>query len=237
MNDGTLSWRTDLNMKNINEEFDNLVGIVKLIAKQFGSNCEVVLHDLTGDYSHTIVAIENGHITSREVGGCGSNLGLEVLRGTADDSSIYNYLTQTEQGRLLRSSTMHIKDDAGKVIGAICINFDISELSAACDALQAMTMKTQTTEIKEVLANNVNDLLEYLIAECSKKIGKQVDEMTREDKIAALRILDEKGAFLVTKAGDRICEFLAISKFTLYNYLDVARKNGNGKKEPAATLP
>jgi len=47
--------------------------------------------------------------------------------------------------------------------------------------------------------------------------------------------LDKKGVFLITKAGERICDALSISKFTLYNYLDILRKqkqndnsNGNG---------
>ena len=39
------------------------------IAVQFGSNCEVVVHDLeTNDPERSIVAIENGHVTGRSVG-------------------------------------------------------------------------------------------------------------------------------------------------------------------------
>ena len=55
--------------------------ILTLIELQFGSKCEVVLHDLTKPYDHTIVDIRNGYITGRKVGDCGSNLGLEVMRG------------------------------------------------------------------------------------------------------------------------------------------------------------
>ena len=47
-------------MKNVNDEFNNLSRIVKMISEQFGMNCEVILHDLTKDYNHTIVSIENG---------------------------------------------------------------------------------------------------------------------------------------------------------------------------------
>lgn len=36
------------------------------IAQQFGSNCEVVVHDLdSNDVEHSIVAIENGHVSGR----------------------------------------------------------------------------------------------------------------------------------------------------------------------------
>lgn len=38
--------------------------IAKAIAAQFGSNCEVVLHELSGKSAYSsIVAIENGHVT------------------------------------------------------------------------------------------------------------------------------------------------------------------------------
>ena len=43
--------------------------IAKAIAAQFGSNCEVVIHELSGKSAYSsIVAIENGHVTGRKVG-------------------------------------------------------------------------------------------------------------------------------------------------------------------------
>ena len=52
--------------------------------------------------------------------------------------------------------------------------------------------------------------------------------MNREQKMEFLRFLDKKGAFLISKSNERVCEFLQISKFTLYNYLDAIR-NGDEK--------
>ena len=54
-------------------------------------------------------------------------------------------------------------------------------------------------------------------------IGKNTALMTKEDKIAYIHYLDEHGAFLITKSGQRICEALSISKYTLYNYLEISR--------------
>jgi predicted transcriptional regulator YheO len=53
-----------------------------------------------------------------------------------------------------------------------------------------------------------------------EEVGKPVSYMTRDDKIRVVKYLDQKGAFLITKSGNRICQFLDISKFTLYSYLD-----------------
>ena len=44
--------------------------------------------------------------------------------------------------------------------------------------------------------------------------------MTKEDKIRVVRYLNDAGAFLITKSGDRIASVLGISKFTLYKYME-----------------
>ncbi|XEC93520.1 helix-turn-helix domain-containing protein [Paenibacillus tarimensis] len=48
--------------------------------------------------------------------------------------------------------------------------------------------------------------------------------MMKENKTEAIRLLDKKGAFLIKKAGEKICGYLNISKFTLYNYLEESRE-------------
>lgn len=45
-------------MKSVNNEMELFKAIMKMIAKQFGDKCEVVLHDWSGGYDKTIVAIE-----------------------------------------------------------------------------------------------------------------------------------------------------------------------------------
>ena len=48
--------------------FDQLKQIADLVAAQFGSATEVVIHDFTGELDHTIVYIVNGHVTNRTIG-------------------------------------------------------------------------------------------------------------------------------------------------------------------------
>lgn len=45
--------------------------------------------------------------------------------------------------------------------------------------------------------------------------------MSKEDKVRAIHFLNEHGALLVTKSGDKIAKHFGISKYTLYSYLDV----------------
>ena len=224
-------------MENVSNEWDNLNRLIKMIAAQFGSNCEVVLHDLTKDYDRTIVAIEHNHITQRNIGDSGTNLGLEILRGTVEAGDRYNYFTKTKGGKLLRSSSIYLKNDAGAVIGSICINFDISGyllMESMLDEITNSSDRKKQPEVAEVFANNVNELLDHLILESQEIIKKPPEEMTRADKIKTVEFFDSKGAFLITKAGGRICEYLGISKFTLYNYLDIIKKSDQEQNEQSA---
>ncbi|PTM57882.1 helix-turn-helix transcriptional regulator [Desmospora activa] len=211
-------------MDSIQSELPFLKSLLKALAAQFGDRCEVVLHDLTKGYESTIVAIENGRVTGRKVGDPGSNLGLEVLRGTVTDGDRYNYVTQTKDGKMLRSTTIYLKNDEGQVIGALCINFDLSEFLAAENAIRYFTRDLFEQEVKEAFVSDVNELLDFLLQESQQEIGKPVSMMTKEDKRRAIGFLDKKGAFLVKKAGDKICKFFGISKYTLYNLLEEARK-------------
>lgn len=216
-------------LEQIADEMGLLTSIVKAIAAQWGEKCEVVLHDWSAGYDKTIVAIE-GNVTGRKVGDCGSNLGLEVMRGTVQNGDIYNYITQTKDGKILRSSTVYIRNKENKPIGALCMNFDISDIIAAKKTMESLTMTYGATS--EYFASDVNDLLDFLIQEGIKLVGKPVSYMTKEDKLKALEYLDEKGAFLITKSGNKICQFFDISKYTLYNYLDEIRIAKERKPEP-----
>lgn len=217
-------------MKSIGESLPMIQQLLTLIERHFGTKCEVVLHDLTKDYNQTIVDIRNGAITHRAIGGCGSNLGLEVLRGTVVDGDRFNYVTTTQDGKILRSSSIYLKDDEGEVIGSICVNLDITETLQFEGYLRQFNQFDNFTNEEEIFAPDVNNLLAHLIQKGQEKIGKPACEMNKAEKISFIHFLDEKGAFLVTKSGEQICELLGISKFTFYNYLESSRSsadNGN----------
>jgi predicted transcriptional regulator YheO len=205
--------------------------LLNMLEQQLGSRTEIVLHDLTNEYDHTIVDIRNGHITNRKIGDCGSNLGLRVLSGTVKDGDQYNYVTHTKNAAILRSSTVFIKNDEGKVIGSLCINQDITQSVEFEQLLHEQNQYCLNTgneekhggDSKEIFVNNVGELMDYLLQEALAHVGRPVNLMDKEDKLKFLRFLDEKGAFIITKAGEKTCDFLGISKYTLYSYLDMIR--------------
>lgn len=219
-------------MESIRDELDFFKSLLKLIACQFGSSCEVVLHDFReareGSYEKTVLLIENGHVTGRKTGECGTNLGLEVLRGTNPKGDRYGYFVKTKDHKFFRSSSLYVRNEKGEVIGALCVNWDITKLFLAEKTLSEFFIDESNKKIEEVdefFANNVSDLLDDLLYKAEQFVGKVPEEMSRSDKVSFLDYLDKKGAFLISKSGNRVCDFLGISKYSLYSYLEEARRD------------
>ena len=113
-------------------KLEELRHIARGIAAQFGPNCEVVVHDLSQHPDHTIVAIENGHVSGRKVGDGASNVVLERMEHQDQEAQDHlSYLTRTPDGKVLKSSTIYIQNSRGKVTAILAINFDISALMMA----------------------------------------------------------------------------------------------------------
>ena len=199
--------------------------LAKGVARQFGSNCEVVVHDLCAENpEHSVVAIENGHVTGRRLGDGPSHVVWEALKADPDSlEDRLSYLTRTEDGKILKSSTMFIRNDEGKPIGIFAINYDITMMKLMEDTIQEFTRTDASAQEPQTITHNVNDLLEELIKQSAKLVGKPVALMNKEDKVKAIRFLNDSGAFLITKSGQRVCNFFGISKYTLYSYIDEAK--------------
>ena len=196
------------------------------LAIQFGSSCEIAIHELkTKDLEKSIVYIENGHISNRQTGDGPSGIVLETLQ--SDPSTFHDklsYLTKTEDGRILKSSTFYIRDDDGSISYIFSLNYDITAFTAASTAIQSLIatkdkLPDLTGDSPRQITHNVNELLDLLIEQAVAKVGKPVAMMNKDDKVAVVQYLDHAGAFLITKSGDKVSSYLGISKFTLYSYM------------------
>lgn len=212
-------------MENINENLELIKQFMDMLEKHFGYNCEVVLHDFTQGYDHTIVDIRNGHITGRHIGGCATNLGLDIMKGNREGGGIFNYVTYTGNGKILKSSSLHFNNSKDELIGSLCINMDITDSVKFENFLKEFNGNSIVGEpVNEFFVSDVHELLDEFIRQAFQISNKKAEDMTRDDKMEFIRFLDEKGSFIISKSGEKVCELLNISKFTFYNYLDMIRK-------------
>ena len=206
-----------------------LVSTAHGIARQFGKDCEVCIQDKTvKELEHTIIFIINGHVSGRKIGDGASKVVLETLEAIEKGDIIVDHLgyrTTTQDGRILKSSTVFLKDSTGKYRWVLGINYDVTALMNVDAALQSITtVESHDSNGDGQIPLNVNDLLDNLINQSVKRIGKPPALMNKEEKIQAIQFLRDAGAFLITKSGDKVSNFYGISKFTLYSYIDQSKK-------------
>ena len=196
------------------------------IAAQFGDNCEVVIHDVGGGHpEHTIVHIENGHVSGRKVGDGASQVVLDQLNSqNGHPKDHLCYLTRTPDGKILKSSSLYIRNSRGLVVAILAINYDVSRLLMIQQTIGDMLETDDRVQTEPERIINVNNVLDELIDQSVALVGKPVALMNKDDKIRAIQFLNENGAFLVTKSGDKVAKYFGISKYTLYSYIDANKK-------------
>jgi predicted transcriptional regulator YheO len=210
-----------------------LLPLVDGIARTFGKNCEVVLHDLSNP-SKSIVKIANGHITGREVGVPLTDLGLQLFERIKNGQNGPNgdlfvgYRTKTEQGRDLKSTTIFIRNSRGKVVGSLCINIDVTSYALTKNILEDLC-ETDEHDFKDLgsaspekFHHSLDTLIQDLLTGSIGKIGKPVIFMTREEKIQIVRDLKEKGFFLIKGSLKKLSQAIGVSSPTIYKYLEGA---------------
>ena len=187
----------------------------------------MVVHDLSRHPDHSIVAIENGHVSGRKVGDGASHVVIEQLQSNDPEPKDHLcYLTKTPDGKILKSSTVYIRNSKGKVSGIFSINYDISRLMMVEGALRELISTGEEAPSEPEKIININDMLDDLIEQSVALVGKPVALMNKDDKVKAIQFLNENGAFLVTKSGDKIAKYFGISKYTLYSYIDSKQQEG-----------
>lgn len=204
---------------------ERLKVIAQGLAIQFGPSCEVLIHDLQGDLDTSLVYIENGRITNRHVGDGPSHVVLDVLNYDDGSEGRFGYLTKTKDGRILKSSTMYIRDDNGNIAYLLGINQDITEFVMMHRSLESLIGIGQAeTGTVEKITTSVSELLDDLLLEAERLVGKPGPLMNKVERLKAISYLNEKGAFLISKSSEKIAEYFNISKFTLYSDLNTVKE-------------
>ena len=211
-----------------NKYLETFIPLVDAIAETFGANCEVVLHDLANP-EKSIIKIVNGHVTGREVGGPITGLGLllfEREKKSKKNNPFVGYHTLTKKGIELKSTTVFIRNGKGKIVGTLCINIDIAPFLSVKNALEEMCKTSVFAGIEkegaspEVFESSVDALINDIIKQSIKKIGKPISYMTKGNKLEIIGTLKQKGLFLIKGSAKRISKELNVSLPTVYKYME-----------------
>ena len=59
-----------------------------------------------------------------------------------------------------------------------------------------------------------------MIEQVEDELGARLPDLSREGKQRAVRLLDERGAFLLRRSVEDVADALGVSRITVYNYLN-----------------
>ena len=201
----------------------------KGLAVMFGPNCETLIHDMTRP-GHPILVIYNGSVTGREVGST-----ADIFGDIGDyDETVYqnkdytNQLVLSRDGRTLKSSTFNVVGEDYHF--ALGINMDVTNMVRASQMLSEMT--ATSGDLQQTLMQDARSQLEELLRECISAVGKEPDDMKKNDRMRIIRMLYKRRAFTYQKSVAIVAEQLGVSRYTVYKYMhEIEEAEGGAPQE------
>ncbi|MGJ6963798.1 helix-turn-helix transcriptional regulator [Streptosporangium sp. G11] len=210
-----------------------LTPVVDGIVATLGSFCEVVVHDFRRP-ENSVVAIA-GSVTGRSVGGAMSEIGMGILARGDQASDELNYVTRTGGGKLVKSSTMVLRDGDGTVFGALCVNLDITAVTQAHALIGQLAGLTSPAGMPTTtFGDDIDSVVDAVVDAHQLEQSKPWTELSREERLELFRGLDERGVFAVRRAVPQVAARLGISRASAYNYLSQARNESDTSQEQQA---
>jgi uncharacterized protein YqgV (UPF0045/DUF77 family) len=94
------------------------------------------------------------------------------------------------------------------------------EVVAGVDLVAQPAQQSQPTQ-----AAGFQNGLSALVGEVESTLGASLSDLDRALKQRAVRMLDERGAFLIRNAVEAVADTMGVSRVTVYNYLNATRAN------------
>ncbi|MGF6907730.1 helix-turn-helix transcriptional regulator [Fusobacterium sp. PH5-44] len=222
-------------MSKIDSIFKKYEIICEFISKCFGENVEVILHDLR-DIDHSGIKIYNNHVSGRSEGAPMTQFGINLLENKIYEREkfVNNYKGMTG-GKILRSSTLFIKDDDENLIGMLCVNIDITNYIAMSKELSSLAYFgigednfKNANKIAD-FPSSVKEMISQTVSEYASSAGYNIQRLTKTEKIEIVKALNDNGLFDLKGGLAQTAEMLNISEPTLYRYLNEIKKQNMGK--------
>ncbi|MEQ8842134.1 MAG: helix-turn-helix domain-containing protein [Acidimicrobiales bacterium] len=113
---------------------------------------------------------------------------------------------------------------------------DVDDMAAAIADMVRAAMANGATSVQlrvaataeEIPIPSIRDALDDILRMAEREIGTPAVDWDRAQKQQVVRMLDERGAFLLRGAVDDIAQIMGVSRITIYNYLNALENHADG---------
>lgn len=198
------------------------VSLVDGLSEYLGEGYELVLHSLE-DLDRSVIKIVNGFHTGRKEGSPITDLALSMfaqLEETDGDTNSITYFSKNKKGEPLKSTTICIRGEKGRIIGLLCINFYLhTSIASFIHSLTPQEELGHPQARNENFVENTEDLISEAINEVRAAVYED-DTITASLKHKEIiRRLNERGIFRLKDSVIRAADMLNLSKNTVYLHL------------------
>jgi predicted transcriptional regulator YheO len=215
-------------------ETDHLFTAMKAVAAgiqlTFGPSCEVVLHDYRQP-EHSAVAVV-GKVTGRTVGSPMSEIGLGLRRRGDSAEDKLNYMIRLPGGRIVKSSTILLRTAAGHVVGALCINVDVTDVRRFAKLLTDFVADGEQADAPiTTFGNDITQVIDAALDKVEVSLGHPLHRLNSAERLTVFRSLDEMGLFQLRRGVPLIAKRLGLSRASAYSYLARIREENQDSQE------
>lgn len=213
---------------------DSYSSMIEGLSAYLGSTYEISLHSLE-DYNHSVVKIMNGYHSGRSAGAPLTDLALNMLKRITDQGlsateSYTAYNAINSAGEHLKSSTIPVIGENGRVIGILCINFYMD--SPLSEILQSLTGGNSARTEHEHFASTTTDTISEAVKDARSQVmlNSNIPAVNKNKEL--IRILYEEGIFRIKDSVVEVANALSISKNTVYLHLRSISKESKSSGQP-----
>lgn len=189
--------------------------LIKSIVELFHPFVEAAVHDVK---EGKVVAIYH-NLSRRKIGDPSP---LKELKVEIKDFPDFftPYYKKNWDGRMLKCTSITMRDKKGEAIGLICINADVSVFQDSYKLLGALLkIKGDADNPIEIFGSDYESMIENIIQEFLDEKHLSLNYLKREQKKELVQKLYQKGLFNFKNAVPFIAKKLNSSRASIYNYI------------------
>ena len=221
--------------------FQSLMTLTDFLGRVFGPDYEIALYKID-DGAASLVAIANNHISYKEPGATLSDEALELLPALSSLAVPYriNYRTTSPDYKVLRTSSLLIKDADGNDAALLCISFDNSRFKDISEKIlglchpdafvetnflvDTLTTSVKTLSLPDIQSSGSTSSVSNLIKDEIAKQNLSGKKLTQSERLSVIEALSKRKLFLIKGAVPEVATLLGCSAASIYRYLSKLKK-------------